>query len=57
MRLTSTLLALGLLFAAPGCGAGLVNDPCASDDDCEESLMCDFHDGGTEGSCQEPHQH
>lgn len=34
-------------------GGGAVDAACETDDDCQEGLECDDHDG--EATCQEPH--
>jgi hypothetical protein len=48
------LLALSCLLIACGGGAA-VDEPCESDDSCEEGLVCDDHGG--EKTCQVPHEH
>ncbi len=42
-----------ILTASCGGGGGEVDAPCEIDDDCEDGLECDLHDGA--GTCQEVH--
>jgi hypothetical protein len=56
-RTIRRLLSIAPLFALPAaCGGDLgVDEPCASDDECQEGLVCDDHGG--DKTCQEPHGH
>jgi hypothetical protein len=59
----SLLSLLLLCLAASACsdetgdggfgGGAAVDEPCESNEDCQEGLECDDHDG--EATCQEPH--
>lgn len=50
----SVALAAGLLSLLAGCAApGLAGDPCETEDDCEEELICHVE----EGVCETEEQH
>lgn len=46
----------GVLYTLAACGGGAqLDEPCETDDSCDEGLVCDDHGG--ERTCQEPHGH
>lgn len=55
LRIAARSLSVLLLLAA-GCHShDNVGKPCDKADQCDEGMICDFHDG--KGTCQEPHGH